>query len=126
MNDAQRYRLNAVECLSAAKRCEPPYRGLTLAIAESWLSLARQHEAMDGLLGKWSEAGSVTSESIKPDGRSNQSSLLSCGLSYKTTFSSELWTFRAPLYSMNPSLRNLFMNALTRDRVVPTISASVS
>ena len=27
---------------------------------------------------------------------------------------------------MNPSLRNLFMNMLTRDRVVPTISASVS
>jgi hypothetical protein len=26
---------------------------------------------------------------------------------------------------MNPSLRNLFMNTLTRDRVVPTISASV-
>jgi hypothetical protein len=43
---------------------------------------------------------------------------------YKTTFSRELWTSRTPLYSMNPSLRNLFMN--TRDRVVPTISASVS
>jgi hypothetical protein len=56
MNDAQRYRMNAVECLSAAKRCEPPYRGLTLAIAESWLSLARQHEAMDELLAIWSEA----------------------------------------------------------------------
>jgi hypothetical protein len=56
MNDAQRYRMNAVECLSAAKRCEPPYRGLTLAIAESWLSLARQHEAMDELLSIWSEA----------------------------------------------------------------------
>jgi hypothetical protein len=42
MKDAQRYRLNAAECLSAAERCEPPYRGLTLTIAASWLSLARQ------------------------------------------------------------------------------------
>jgi hypothetical protein len=31
MNDAQRYRTNAVECLSAAKRCGPAYRDLTLA-----------------------------------------------------------------------------------------------
>ena len=38
----------------------------------------------------------------------------------------ELWTSKCPLYSMNPSLRNLFMKALTRDLVVPIISASVS
>jgi hypothetical protein len=56
MNDAQRYRMNAAECLSAAERCEPPYRSLTLAIAASSLSLARQQEAMDGLLAIWSEA----------------------------------------------------------------------
>ena len=31
-----------------------------------------------------------------------------------------------PLYSMNPNLRNLFMKKLTRDCVVPIISASVS
>ena len=31
-----------------------------------------------------------------------------------------------PLYLMNPSFRNLFMNKLTRERVVPIISASVS
>jgi hypothetical protein len=31
-----------------------------------------------------------------------------------------------PLYSINPNLRNLFMKKLTRDRVVPIISASVS
>jgi hypothetical protein len=43
MNDAQRYRMNAAECLSAVERCAPPYRGLTLAIAASWVSLARQH-----------------------------------------------------------------------------------
>jgi hypothetical protein len=31
-----------------------------------------------------------------------------------------------PLYSMRPSLRKRFMKKLTRDRVVPTISARVS
>ena len=60
MNDAQRYRMNAAECLSAAERCEPLYRGLTLAIATSWLSLARQQEAMDELLAIWSEASADT------------------------------------------------------------------
>jgi hypothetical protein len=39
MNDAQRYRMNAAECLSAAERCGPAYRDLTLAIAASCLSL---------------------------------------------------------------------------------------
>jgi hypothetical protein len=36
----KRYRMNAADCLSAAEECELPFRGLTLAIAESWLSLA--------------------------------------------------------------------------------------
>jgi hypothetical protein len=36
MNDVQRYRVNAEECLSAAERCEQPYRGLTFAVAEAW------------------------------------------------------------------------------------------
>ena len=49
MHDAQRYRLNATECLSAAERCEPAYRRLTLAIAASWLSLARQRAVMNEL-----------------------------------------------------------------------------
>ncbi len=40
--------------------------------------------------------------------------------------SNELWILIPPLYSMNPSLRNLFMKKLTRDRVVPTISARIS
>jgi hypothetical protein len=56
MDDAQRYRTNAAECLSAAERCEPPYSSLTLAIAASWLSLARQQKAMEELLAIWSEA----------------------------------------------------------------------
>jgi hypothetical protein len=58
MDDAQRYRMNAAECLSAAERCEKSYRGLTLAIAASWLSLERHQQAMDALL---SSEGSVTS-----------------------------------------------------------------
>jgi hypothetical protein len=56
MNDARRYRLNAAECLSAAKTCAPPYRGLTLDMASSWLALARQIEAEDKLIPIWSKA----------------------------------------------------------------------
>ena len=52
--------------------------------------------------------------------------ILIWGWSCRTTFSSELWTSIPPLYLMKPSLRNLFMKKLTRDRVVPLISASVS
>ncbi len=33
---------------------------------------------------------------------------------------------RPPLYLMKPSLLNLFMKKFTRERVVPTISASIS
>jgi hypothetical protein len=40
--------------------------------------------------------------------------------SWSATWSSELWTSRPPLYSMNPSFRNLFMKWLIRERVVPT------
>jgi hypothetical protein len=56
MNDARRYRLNAAECLSAAKTCEPPYRGVTLDMATSWLALARQTEAEDELIAIWNKA----------------------------------------------------------------------
>jgi hypothetical protein len=55
MDDAQRYRMNAAECLSAAERCGRDYRDLTLAIATSWLSLARHQEALDELLATWSK-----------------------------------------------------------------------
>ena len=51
---------------------------------------------------------------------------ISGGMSFKITFNNELWTFSSPLYSMKPSLLNLFMNTLTRERVVPIISARVS
>jgi hypothetical protein len=44
------------------------------------------------------------------------------------TYICSAWTSTCspPLYSMKPSRRNLFMKKLTRERVVPTISASVS
>jgi hypothetical protein len=39
------------------------------------------------------------------------------GFSCNTMFNKELWTSRLPLYSMNPNLRNLFMEkAYTRSR----------
>src|SRR4249919_682648 len=41
-------------------------------------------------------------------------------------FSNEVCTSIPPLYVMKPSFRNLFMKKLTRARVVPIISASVS
>jgi hypothetical protein len=64
VNDVQRYRMNAAECLSAAERCGPAHRDLTLAVASSWLSLARHQEAMDGLLTSWSRAQPAAS--IRP------------------------------------------------------------
>ena len=59
-DDARRYRANAAECFSAAQRCEPSYRGLTLAIAATWTSLALQQETMDELLAIWSRASPAT------------------------------------------------------------------
>jgi hypothetical protein len=59
MDDAQRYRLNAAECILAGELCEPAYRDLTFAIAVYWLALARQQIAMDELLAIWSEAQSA-------------------------------------------------------------------
>lgn len=61
MNDTLRYRANAAECLSAAERCKSPYHRLTLAIAISWLTLARHQEAVDELLMIWSEDRSAAS-----------------------------------------------------------------
>jgi hypothetical protein len=58
MNDAERYRMNAADSILAGARCGPAYRNLTVAIAEAWLSLARQQEAMDELLVIWSNARS--------------------------------------------------------------------
>jgi hypothetical protein len=56
MDDVRRYRMNAAECFSAAQRYEPAYRGLTLAIAATWTSLARRQKTMDKFLAIWSKA----------------------------------------------------------------------
>jgi hypothetical protein len=66
MNDAQRYRMNAAECILAGERCGPAYRDLTFALAEPWLSLARQQEAMDELLVIWSNCRLRHVDRIKP------------------------------------------------------------
>jgi hypothetical protein len=65
MNDAQRYRTNAADCILAAERSGPAYRNLTFAIAESWLSLTAQQEAIDELLTIWSKARAAPSASPK-------------------------------------------------------------
>jgi hypothetical protein len=44
----------------------------------------------------------------------------------RTTLRRDLCTCKPSVYSMNPSFLNLFRKKLTRDRVVPIISASVS
>jgi hypothetical protein len=53
MRGSRRDRMNAAECLLAAETCHPPSRGLILAVATSWHTLARQDEAMDELLVRW-------------------------------------------------------------------------
>ena len=57
MHDSKRYRSNAADCLIAAQdACQPGNRGIRLSMAISWLSLARQDEAMDDLLASWDTA----------------------------------------------------------------------
>ncbi len=50
------------------------------------------------------------------------SSLLICGLSFRSTFSNEL-NFYVAIVLMKPRSGNLFIKLLTRERVVPIISA---
>jgi hypothetical protein len=49
MHDSRRYRDNAAGCLLAAQEPSQPHRKLRLSMALSWLSLARQDEALDNL-----------------------------------------------------------------------------
>ncbi len=63
MHDSRRYRDQAAQCLLTAQDArEPYYRQLQLSMAVSWLSLARQDEAMDHLLASWDM------EPVKTDG----------------------------------------------------------
>jgi hypothetical protein len=59
MNDARRYRVNAAECLLAAKTCELFYRSGILAISAAWYAPAIEDEEIDRLLAKWSEPAPV-------------------------------------------------------------------
>jgi hypothetical protein len=47
MDDARRRRVNAADCLSAAKTCQPGYREIILCVSACWHSLAIQEEATD-------------------------------------------------------------------------------
>jgi hypothetical protein len=67
MHDSRRYRDSAAKCLFAAQEpCQPYYRKLRLSMAASWLSLARQDEAMDNLL-----ASQDTAKPVKTEGQAS-------------------------------------------------------
>jgi hypothetical protein len=64
MHDSRRYRCNVGDCLLAARKSpEPHYQKLYLLMAQSWLSLAHQDDAVDELL-----ASCGIAEPIKADG----------------------------------------------------------
>jgi hypothetical protein len=47
MDDARRYRVNAADCLLAAKSYQPGYRAIILSVSACWHSLAIEDEARD-------------------------------------------------------------------------------
>jgi hypothetical protein len=60
MHDSQRYRFSAAECLLAATEASQAwYRKLRLSMTLSWLSLARQDEAIHNLLASGDAAESA-------------------------------------------------------------------
>jgi hypothetical protein len=65
MHDSRRYPDNAAACLLAAQDCEPYYRKLHLSMAASWLSLARQDEAIDNLLASRDMAAPVKTDGVE-------------------------------------------------------------
>ena len=56
MHDSSRYRDMAAQCLLATERGSEPYSLLSILMAQSWLLLARQDEAMDNLIAGWTTA----------------------------------------------------------------------
>jgi hypothetical protein len=65
MHDGRRYRSNAAECLLAAQEAgQPCCRKLRLSMAASWLSLARQDEAMDDVLATGDPAEPVNTDGL--------------------------------------------------------------
>jgi hypothetical protein len=55
MNETQRLRDYAAECLLSAKNCHSGYRSLFLSISACWHLLARQDEAVNTLLARWTD-----------------------------------------------------------------------
>ena len=54
MLDSERYRAHAAECLTVAEETADPYiRQVHLTLASSWMTLARDDEAVNGLLAGW-------------------------------------------------------------------------
>jgi hypothetical protein len=47
MDDERRYRVNAADCLLAAKSSQPGYRAIILSVSACWHSLAIEEEAID-------------------------------------------------------------------------------
>jgi len=65
MHDLHRYRDSAAECLLAAQEASQPHcRKLHLSMAISWLSLARQYEAIERLFQGTGEAA-LTGKAFK-------------------------------------------------------------
>jgi hypothetical protein len=57
MHDSKSDHSIASDCLMVAQdACRPGNRGIHLSMAASWLSLARQNDAMDRLLARWEAA----------------------------------------------------------------------
>ena len=63
MYDSKRYRSNAADCLMAAQDASGS-RGVRLSMAVSWLSLARQDEAMDDLLAIWEASTPIKNDCV--------------------------------------------------------------
>ena len=60
MHASRRYRDSAAECLSAAQEASQSHcRKLHLSMAISWLSLARQYEAIERLFQETGEAALI-------------------------------------------------------------------
>ena len=106
--------------------------------ANSCCAWTRSHEAKAATQGLYTQCEVRNSAALWGSGLSScpfckcysaliaSSLVLISGFSCRTMFNKDLWTSIFPLYSIKPNLRNLFMKKLTRDRVVPIISASIS
>jgi hypothetical protein len=65
MDDSERYRRNAADCLDAATKArEPHYKSLYLSMAQAWLSLAEQDDATNGLLARWTMVEPIRADGI--------------------------------------------------------------